>query len=91
MPYYYINSQTNPINENQCIGDSLPIINSNYMNLDNSLAVLSSQHITLSGQYTTLKFQYNTLIRALSGAANPGTTYNSLSTVFRTLSSLVIP
>jgi len=79
MPYFI---QT--INETECMGDSLPKINTNYTNLDTNLASLSSQHLTL-------KARYNTLVRSLTGVGAPGTTYNSLSSVFQTLSALVIP
>lgn len=81
MPYSFIQ---NTINENLCMGDTLPTINTNYVNLDTGLATLSAQHVAL-------KTKYNTLVRTLTGIGSPGTTYNSLSTTFQTLSTLLVP
>lgn len=69
---------TTLIDENQCIGDSLDTINANFSALD--VAACDT------------KVTYNTLIRTLTAfAANPATTYTTLSTQFRELSSLIIP
>lgn len=82
---------TGNINEDLCIGDTLgtdsPVpgtINGNFYNLDTKLVTVSSENILL-------KARYNTLISTLSGLGAPGTNYNSLSTTFLTLSTLVIP
>lgn len=88
MPYYFLNSDENPIDENLCMGDTLPTFNTNYTTLDNALATVSAQNISLN---TTLKNSYNTLIQSLTSIGASGTTYNSLSTTFRALSSLVLP
>lgn len=75
---------TTVISENEYIGDSLVTINTNYANLDTSLASVSAENIVL-------KSRYNTLIQNLSGLGAPGTDYTSLSTTFLGLTSLVIP
>jgi len=75
---------TTVINENEYIGDSLVTINTNYENLDTNLASVSAENIVL-------KTRYNTLIQNLTGLGVPGTEYNSLSTTFITLSTLIIP
>lgn len=75
---------TTVINENEYIGDSLVTINTNYENLDTNLASVSAENIVL-------KTRYNTLIQNLTGLGAPGTEYNSLSTTFITLSTLIIP
>lgn len=67
---------TTEINENEYIGDSLVTINSNFNSLDTS-----SQDINNA---------FNTLIQTLTGVGATGTAYNSLSTTFRSLSSLII-
>jgi hypothetical protein len=72
------------INEDQCMGDTLPTINSNYVNLNNAILAVSASNILL-------KNQHNTLIQTLTGIGAVGTTYNSLSTTFLTLSTLIIP
>lgn len=81
MPYSFIQ---NTIDENLCMGDTLPTINANYVNLDTGLAAVSALN-------TTLKANYNSLIRSLSSLGAPGTNYNSLSSTFISLSSLAIP
>lgn len=81
MPYSFIQ---NTIDENQCIGDSLDIINTNYTNLDTALATASAQNVLLVSKY-------NTLVQTLTSVGAPGTNYNSLSTVFLTLSTLAMP
>jgi hypothetical protein len=75
---------TTEIKENEYIGDSLVTINSNYANLDTNLVVVKAENISL-------KTNYNTLIQALTSVGAPNTTYNSLSTIFQTLSTLIIP
>lgn len=75
---------TTVISENEYIGDSLVTINTNYANLDTSLASVSAENIVL-------KSRYNTLIQNLSGLGAPGTDYTSLSTTFLALSTLIIP
>ena len=75
---------TTVISENEYIGDSLVTINTNYANLDTGL-------VSVSAENTVLKARYNTLIRNLSGIGAPGTNYNSLSTTFLSLSTLIIP
>jgi hypothetical protein len=50
-PYSFIE---NIINENQCIGDSLPTINNNYVNLDTGLAAVSTTNIDLTNKYNSL-------------------------------------
>jgi hypothetical protein len=72
------------INEDTCIGDSLPYINENYINLSTGLTAVSAQD-------TFLKQRFNTLIQTLTSFATLGTTYNTLSTSFRGLSSLLLP
>lgn len=84
MSYTFLNPLTNPIDENLCIGDTLPTFNNNYSILDTSLAAASAQN-------TLLKNQLNTLIQTLTGFATSGTMYTSLSTSFRSLSSLILP
>lgn len=79
MPYYIQNT----IQESECIGDSLTVINNNYVNLDTALATTSAQNLTL-------KAAFNTLVRSLTSVGSPGTTYNSLSTVFQGLSAFVL-
>jgi len=80
MPYSFIE---NEIDQNLCMGDTLPTINQNYVNLDTGLAAASAQNILF-------KSQLNTLIQTLTGFAANGTTYNTLSTSFRSLSSLIL-
>jgi hypothetical protein len=75
---------TTVISENEYIGDSLVTINTNYANLDTSLASVSAEN-------TVLKARYNTLIQNLSGIGAPGTSYTSLSTTFLSLSALIVP
>ena len=75
---------TTEIYDNEYIGDSLVTINTNYANLDTSLASVSAENIVL-------KARYNTLIQNLSGLGAPGTNYTSLSTSFLSLSALVVP
>lgn len=79
MPYYIQNT----ILESECIGDSLSVINNNYINLDTALAATSAQNLVL-------KTALNTLIRSLTSVGANGTTYNSLSTTFRGLSSFIL-
>lgn len=82
MPYSFI---VGPVNENDCMGDTLvSTINPNFLNIDTGLAAASAENITL-------KAKYNTLVRSLTGIGAPGTSYNSLSSTFLTLSALVIP
>lgn len=65
------------IDENECIGDSLTTINTNFSAIDNVSDIT--------------KQNFNTLIRTLTSfAQSPATTYTSLSTQFRALSSLII-
>jgi hypothetical protein len=71
---------TQNISDDECMGDSLSKINSNFANLDNSAQILSA----------TLVTNFNTLIRSLTGFAPTGTQYTSLSTSFRSLSSFII-
>jgi hypothetical protein len=71
---------TQNISEDECMGDSLSKINSNFANLDGSAQLLSA----------TLVTNFNTLIRSLTGFAASGTEYTSLSTSFRSLSSFII-
>jgi hypothetical protein len=80
MTYSFID---NEIDENDCIGDSLPLINRNYVLLDNGLSELSAQH-------TLLKTQYNTLIQSITSIGSLETDYTSLSTAFLSLSSLIV-
>lgn len=84
---------TGYIDENSCIGDTLgtaPVItptgtiNGNFYNLDTGLSAISAENIIF-------KNSYNTLIQTISGLAAPGTNYNSLSTTFLSLSTLIIP
>ena len=75
---------TTEISDNECIGDSLATINTNFVNLDTGVVAVSAQNIIL-------KVNYNSLIRSLSGLGAPGTNYNSLSSTFISLSSLVVP
>lgn len=62
------------INENQCIGDSLDIINTNFSTLD---SCLRTNFNTLIQNLTAF-------------AQSPATVYTNLSTQFRNLSSLII-
>lgn len=82
MAYYFINSLENPIDENDCIGDSLDTLNNNYLALDSGAWALSSA-------FLELKQNYNTLIQSLTSFAQ--TEYTSLSTSLIQLSSLQIP
>jgi hypothetical protein len=66
---------TTIISEDECIGDSLDTINSNFANLDTTSSSISAQ--------------FNTLIQTLTGFAPTGTDYTSLSTQFINLSSLI--
>lgn len=68
---------TTEINENEYIGDSLVTINTGFNNLD-----ISCQNINKN---------FNTLINALTSVGSPGTDYTSLSSIFISLSSLVVP
>jgi len=73
-------SYTQNISENECMGDSLSKINNNFTNLDTGVTTLS----------TSLVNEYNTLIRALTAVGSPGTTYESLSTIFKDLSAYIL-
>jgi hypothetical protein len=55
MSYYVINSSLNPIDQDQCIGDTLDTFNANFSALDVAVCNLSSTSI-ISGNvaYTTL-------------------------------------
>lgn len=81
MPYTFIQGI---IDENQCIGDSLDRINNNYTNLDTGLATASAQNITLINKY-------NTLVRSLTSVGAVGTDYTSLSAIFQSLQTLIVP
>jgi hypothetical protein len=87
MPYSFIDKI---IAESECIGDSLGAINNNYVLLDTGLANVSANTVQLSSRDVLFKAQFNTLIQTLTGFANTSTTYNTLSTSFRSLSSLIL-
>jgi hypothetical protein len=81
---------------NECIGNSLNTINANYESLKNGIWDNQDQIDILQSQITSLQTNtvpvsaYNSLIQTLTSFAAQNTTYSSLSTQFRNLSSFKI-
>ena len=55
MSYHFLNNSLNPIDQNQCIGDTLDTFNSNFLALDTSAFSLSTVLVSLSSQINNIQ------------------------------------
>jgi hypothetical protein len=71
MSYYILNSSLNPINQDQCIGDTLDTFNANFSALDTAGFSLSTALIRLSAQVNNIQDDDSSYLTT----ANASTTY----------------